>query len=168
MREAARDPGDLDATVKRLRRVRGMQWYAFMRSVVGPVAMLQRRMSELPADSPERSTTATILEDGTAVLHEGLGLVREEGRTLLDAVVDRVAQQLVQVHRLDAPQDAWWLDWEELRAASREGGDWKARVAGRKAAAAPAPPPADLVGPDLPPDAPRMYLVREVLDLLAS
>lgn len=169
MSEAMKDHGDPDAALKRLRRIRGTQWYALMRAVVGPVAMLQSRVRELPADSPDRSSAATIAQDGAAVLREGLGLVREEGRTLLNGVVERVGQQLADLDRLDAGEDAWWLAWAELRAAASEPGHWPARVAERKAASQTRPqPPAELIGPDLPADAPHMYLVRDVLALLAS
>lgn len=161
---------DASERLRRLRRVRGMQWYAMMRAVVGPVAMLQRRLAEVAPTSVDRAPLAAVAEDGEAVLREALALVRAQGAALLDSVVARVAQRLVEMGRLATPEEARWLEWPEMRQALAGAGDWRARAMERSATAAlavPGPSP-ETIGPPLAPEAPRMYLLREVVELLAA
>jgi hypothetical protein len=154
---------------RRLRRVRGNQWYAMIRAVVGPLAMLQRRLADLPADSPDRPGVAAIADEGTVILQDALGLVRQQGSALTETVVALTAGRLVDAGRLATADDIRWLEWGEAREALTAAGDWQERVAQRQAAARAAPSPApETVGPPLAPDAWHMYLVREVLALLAA
>lgn len=167
---AAESDAELAEQFRRLRRERDKQWHAFLRAVVGPLAMLHRRLEQLAPDSPDRETVAKTAADGGAVLEEGLALVREEGSALATEMVEKVARRLVEKGALASNQEITWLEWEEIREALVSPGDWAQRASARKAAAQgtrPSEPPATF-GPPLAPSARHMDLVPEVLALLAE
>ena len=142
----------------RLRRTRGNQWFISIRAVIAPTAMLQTGVGETP------------MAEALAVVQEMRDLVVGRGTAELRAAVGRVADRLVAKGCIAAPDDIDWLDLGEVREALQHGGDRRALVAERQAVAA-APAATDApptIGPPLLPDAPHMYLVREVLALIAG
>jgi hypothetical protein len=163
-------PRDLAERFRELRRVRVMQWFAMDRSVVGSFALLRQNLRDLPADSPDREKMAAAVEDGEAVLHDALALVRDQGRAQLDALVEGTAKRLVEIKALAATDNIHWLEWLEVRQALTEPGDWQARAAARKAPAQQptATPGPDEIAPPREPGALHMHLVRDVLALLAA
>jgi hypothetical protein len=139
-----------------LRRARGNQWFAATRAVFAPAAMLEAGGKELSGEA-------------RAAVDEALGLVRDRGSALLNEALERVGQGLVELGSIDQPSDVHWLEYQELRDALRDGRQLTQRVADRRAAfstAGGASAPAT-TGPALPPDAPRMHLVREVLAIVS-
>jgi hypothetical protein len=150
-------PSELADQLSQLRRTRGNQWFAATRAVFGPIAMLEHGDSE------------PISEDAWAVVDEALVLIRDRGTELLTGALNRVGQQLVQVGAIDRPHDVHWLEYQEVRDALRDGRDFRRLVAERSNRFAPSDAregPAT-IGPSLPPDAPRMHLLREVLALVS-
>lgn len=168
--DAASSPVAAAERLWRARRVRGTQWYAMLRGVAGPLAMLRRRLAELPEDSPDRPTLTAGVEDGGAVLRDGLALVRDQGGAFLNDLVHGTAQRLVAAGALADVEGIQWLEWQEVRRALVEADDWPALVARRKATweAGSRGPIPDTIGPTLPPGDPRSYLLRSVLDSLAG
>ncbi len=76
--------------------------------------------------------------------------------------------RLTDAGSINDPEDIFWLEWMEVRDALQNSGDRRALVAKRKEEASrlgrsEAPL---TIGPTLPPDAPRIYLVPEILRLL--
>jgi hypothetical protein len=163
-------PPDIAERFRRLRRVREMQWFVIDRAVVGSFALLQRGLSDLAPDSPDRPKIAAAVEDGAAVLRDALGLVRDQGLVHLDSFVQRTAERLAAMNVLDAAEDIRWLEWREVRQALTEPGGWKMRAAQRRAAAASPQtgPGPDEIAPPRAPGALHMHLVREVVALLAA
>jgi hypothetical protein len=150
-------PSELADQLSQLRRTRGNQWFAATRAVFGPIAMLEHEDSE------------PISEDAWVVVDEALALIRDRGTELLTGALNRVGQQLVQVGAIDRPHDVHWLEIQEVRDALRDGRDFRRLVAERSNRFAPSDAregPAT-IGPPLPPDAPRMRLLREVLALVS-
>lgn len=148
---------ELADQLRPLQRVRGNQWFTAIRSAAAPAAMVQH------------SYGGALPQDAAAVVRDALGLVADRGATLFQAGISRVAERLVQAGSIDATDDIYWLEWQELREALERAGMWQPLVADRKADAprlAPAGAPS-MMGPALPPDAPRMYLLPEILALLA-
>jgi hypothetical protein len=148
---------ELADQLNRLRRTRGNQWFAATRAVFGPVAMLEQ------AGGPPRS------DDAQAVVAEAGDLLQVRGSELLENALTRVGDRLVHAGAILRAEDVHMLDHQEVRDALRDGGDMRARVAERVGAVpyrdgheSPA-----LLGRELSPDAPRMYLLREVLALVS-
>ncbi|HEY3115169.1 MAG TPA: hypothetical protein VGK54_00350 [Chloroflexota bacterium] len=171
MAEALPDSSaELAERLRELRKVREMQWFLTDRGAVGTVALLRKRLQELPAESEDRAKIAAAVEEGTGVLHEAMALVRDQGGAHLKAFVEGTAKRLVEMDVLDAIDDVYWLGWREVRQALTETGDWKARAAEKKAAtlALRDRPVSEEIGPRPAPDALHMHLVREVLALLAA
>jgi hypothetical protein len=140
------------------KRVRANQWFAPTRAVIAPTAMLQAGIGDTP------------LEDAMAVVQEVRDLVVDQGTAIFDAAIEQVAARLVQAGSIDRPDDVVWLEYGEVRDALEHGSSRQAMVAARQAEAAHAGSnggPAT-IGPTLPADAPRMYLLREVLALLGA
>ena len=156
-------PADLVDGMRRLRRVRGMQWYTAVRAVFGPAAMLQRQIDDSPAgDAAESERLTAQMADSLGVVDEARELL-SRGGGLLDAAVDRAGAKLVQIGALDAADDVRWLELEEVREALRSAASMRATADQRKAA--PAPSGAEDAGPE-PPDTPELYLVPEILALI--
>jgi len=144
-------------TLPWLRRTRGNQWFISIRAVIAPTAMLQTGVGETP------------IAEALAVVQEMRHLVVGRGTAELDAAVGRVADRLVAKGCIAAPSDVQWMEISEVRDALEHGGDRRGLVAERPAAAAvPAAAAPPVTGPPLPPDAPHMYLVREVLALIGG
>ncbi len=171
MAEALPDsPADLAERLRQLRRGREMQWFLTDRGVVGSLALLRKRLEDLPADSEDRPKEAAAIEEGTGVLHEALALVRDQGGAHLNAFIEQTAKRLVDSKVLDAPDDVHWLEWREVRQALTEPGNWRDRAVERKAralATSNRPVPQE-IGPRPAPNALHMHLIREVLGLLAA
>jgi hypothetical protein len=147
---AGATPAEAAEGLLRLRRVRANQWFAATRAVFAPVAMMQREGGGPPS------------EEATAVLEDARRLVRNRGGTgLLRAALRRVGDQLVRTGGLMHREDVWWLDLREVRDALAGQKDCRLIVferqnplRTRRAARA------ETIGPPLPPDAPRLYLLR--------
>jgi hypothetical protein len=149
---------ELAERFRQLRRVRGNQWYAMIRGVIAPTAMLQRRM--VPS-SPEASLHAEN------AVSDGLTMVAQRGGALMHIALAVIGERLTNGGSIQNAQDIYWLEWAEIRKDLEESSDRRALVLERKAETerllrSDAP---EQIGPDLPSDAPRMYLVREVLSL---
>ncbi len=162
---AGGSPADLADGMRRLQRVRGMQWYAAVRAVFGPAAMLQRQIDDSPSsDAAESERLAAQMADSLAVAEEARQLL-SEGGALLDAAAGRAGTKLAQLGALDDAADVRWLELEEVREALRSSASLQATADGRKAA--PTPSGAGDAGPE-PPDTPEMYLVPEILALIGQ
>ena len=154
-------PADLADGMRRLQRVRGMQWYAAVRAVFGPAALLQRQRDDLgDRDAAEAERLAASVADARGVIDDAKELLAQGGG-LVDAAAGRAGAKLAALGALDAADDVRWLELEEVREALRASVSMQATVAQRKAAPAPA-----AAGATEPPDAPELYLVPEVLALI--
>ncbi len=145
----------------KLRRVRGNQWYAVIRGVVAPTAMLHEGLVASPSDAVVKAETA---------LGEALEVVKARGSTLVYQVLGDVGKRLASNGSIEKAEDIFWLEWRELEKDLEGGNDRVALVAARKAEnenLLREETPGQ-IGPELPLTAPRMYLVREVLDLLTG
>ena len=153
-------PADLADGLRRLRRARGTQWYAAIRAVFGPAAVLQRQIDDRPG-APETDRLTAAVADARGVIDDARQLLAQGGG-LVDAAAGRAGGKLVQLGALDGADDVRWLELEEVREALRSATSMRAAVERRRKAAA-APAAADAVAP---PDAPELYLVPEILALI--
>jgi hypothetical protein len=150
---------ELAGQVRRLRRERGNQWFTMIRGIVAPAALLQAKVGEF---GPEAAGLALSLT------RQALERVADRGRALVTLALTRVGERLVKANVIDKADDVFWLEWQEVRELLQAGEDRRVLVAARQAEAArlsqrEAP---ETIGPKLPPDAPRMYLIPEILELL--
>ena len=160
---AGASPADLADGLRRLQRVRGMQWYTAVRAVFGPAAVLQRQIDDLAGgDAAEAERLAAAVADARGVIDDARELLAQGG-VPLDAAALRAGAKLAALGSLDAADDIRWLELEEAREALRRSASMQAAVAQRKAAPAPAP-----AAPTPPPDAPELYLVPEILALIGG
>lgn len=155
----AGSPSELAGQVRKLRRERGNQWFTMLRGIVAPAALLQANVGEF---GPEVAGLAANLT------RQGLEGVADRGRALVAIALGRVGERLVEANVIEKADDVFWLEWQEVRDLLQIGQDRRALLAARKAEAArlsqlAAP---ETIGPELPPDAPRMYLIHEILKLL--
>ena len=160
---AGGSPADLVDGMRRLQRVRGMQWYTAVRAVFGPAAMLQRQIGDAPGgDAAESERQTAQMADSFDVVDEARELLGRGG-ALLEAAAGRAGAKLVEIGALVAAADVRWLELEEVREALRGSASVQAAADRRKAG----PPPSDAgdVGPE-PPDTPELYLVAETLALI--
>ncbi len=168
----SQSPNELAEQVRQLRWVRGNQWFNIFRPVVAPTALMQQWASEAGknkgSDSKESSSAVKAATDAATVTREAIGTV-EHGRILLLSALLGVGNHLVQHGSLNESEDIFWLQWMEVRTTLRNGGDVKAIVVKRKSEAAQFGHaiPSTTLGPHLPDDAPRMYLIREIFALLS-
>ena len=99
-----------------------------------------------------------------------LALVGRQGGELIAAALMGVGQRLVRNNSIERAEDVFWLEWLEVRESLRSPTDRRVLVAERKREAVSdlqvAVP--EVMGPALAPDAPRMYMLKEVLQLLDS
>ncbi len=148
---------EVAADLMPLRRARANQWFAATRAVFAPTVMLEHGIGETP------------VAEAQEVSREALEAIRGRGARLLDEGIKRVGRRLAHAGRIEASDDIRWLDLSEVRDALDRGDDYRPVVTQRKAEEAKGPriPGPELVGPPLPPDSPRMYLVREILSLIA-
>ena len=155
-------PADLVAGMRRLRQVRGMQWYTAARAVFGPAVVLQRQIDDQPGDAAEVEQLTAQVADSRGVVDDARALLGRGGG-LLEAAGGRAGAKLVALGALDAADDVRWLEFEEVREALRSSASARETVDRRKAA--PPPSGAGVPGPE-PPDAPELYLVPEILALI--
>ncbi len=163
---------ELAEQVRQLRWVLGNQWFNIFRPVVAPTALMQSWANEAiqqkGLNSEDAKSAVRTAENAAAVTKEALGVV-EHGKTILLSALREVGRRLTEGASIRKPEDIFWLQWMEVRHTLENGGDVEAIVVKRKAESAQlgrSTPPSTL-GPPLPPDAPRMYLIREVFDLLS-
>ena len=158
-------PADLVAGMRRLRQVRGMQWYTAARAVFGPAAVLQRQIDDHPGgDAAEVEQLTAQVADSRGVIDDARDLLGQGGG-LLEAAGGRAGAKLVALGALDAADDVRWLELEEVREALRSSASMRETVDRRKAA--PPPSGAGDAAPE-PPDAPELYLVPEILALIGQ
>jgi hypothetical protein len=150
---------ELADLVRRLRRARGNQWFVAIRGVNVPNLLLRQNLAEVGA---------AIVETARTLTEEAMTLVGRRGGELVAVVLMRVGQRLARSNSIGRAEDVFWLEWLEVRESLRSPTDRRALVAQRKRAAE-----SDLqvvvpevMGPALAPNAPRMYLLKEVLQLL--
>ena len=164
MADPALSAEQLAERVPQLRRERGNQWYTAVRGVFGPAALFEYRLGQGEAaeeDAPEVRAIAQTAHDAVAV----------RGGDLMTAALERIGAQMVDAGSIDGPADVAWLEWGQVRDAIEQGTDCRGAVAERKrASAAPADQdaPAPFIGPELPADAPRMFLIRETMALAGN
>lgn len=148
---------EVAAALLRLRRDRGNQWFVAIRMGAATPALLRARGDPFPVD------------DARLVLAEVRELVLRRGSAELTGAVERIGERLVRRGSLATPEDVYWLTLDEVQAAFRQGGDQRCPVELRRATAVQAGAVApEVIGPPLPPDAPRISLLRQVLSLLAG
>jgi hypothetical protein len=140
-----------------LKRVRANQWFAPIRAVIAPAAMLQAGIGETP------------LDDAMAVVQEVGDLVITQGSAAFVAAIRHVADHLVHAGCIDAVGDMAWLEYDEVGTVLEHGTRYQATAIERRSAGVDQTGPMGpaTIGPPLPTDAPRMYLLREILDLIA-
>ena len=157
-------PEQLAEQVLQLRRARGNQWYTAVRGVFGPGALFEHRLEQgevSEEDAPAVRAAVQLARDAVAV----------RGGELMAAALGRVGTYMVDAGSIESPADLSWLEWDEVREAIAQGTDCRGLVAERGRASA---KPADqgalaaVIGPELPADAPRMFLVRETMALIGD
>ncbi len=168
----SRSSQELAEQVRQLRWVRGNQWFNIFRPVVAPTALMQRWANEAiqqkGRESEDAQSAVRAAEEATAVTKEALGAV-EHGQTILLSALQEVGGRLTGSGPLKEAKDIFWLQWMEVRNTLDNGGNLETIVEKRKSEAAhlgQSSPPSSL-GPPLADEAPRMYLIREVFDLLS-
>ena len=150
---------ELADKLRKLRRERGNQWFTAIRGVVLPAVLLQRNASEF-------GTEIRLLAEN--LMRQALEVVADRGKTLIRLAAARMGERLVEANVIDKAEEFFWLEWSEILELLQSRQDRRALVVERQAQAArdaDSPSPA-ILGPSLPPDAPRMYLIGEILKLL--
>ena len=150
--------------VLQLRRVRGNQWYTAVRGVFGPSALFEHQLQQ--GEVPEEDAPGV-----RAVVQAARDAVAVRGSELMTAALERVGAYMVNAGSLEGPADLYWLEWGEVRDAIEQGTDCRSAVEeSKRASATPAGQGAlaPIIGPELPADAPRMYLVRETMALIGD
>lgn len=158
------EPSELADGLRRLQRIRGTQWYAAARAVFGPVAVLQRRIDDLGGrDAAEAERLGALIADARGVIDDAGELLAEGGHAA-EAAAGRAGAKLAELGSLDAAADVRWLELEEVREALRSAARMQEAVEARKAA----PGPSAAGAAPEPPDVPELYLIPEVLALIAG
>jgi hypothetical protein len=167
----SRSSQELAEQFRQLRWVRGNQWFNTFRPVVAPTALMQHWANEAiqqkGRDSDDAQSAVRAAEDASAVTKEALGAV-ERGKSILLSALQEVGGRLTSSGHLKQAEDIYWLQWIEVRNTLENGGKLESIVEKRESEAiqlGQSSPPSTL-GPPLSDDAPRMYLIREILDLL--
>lgn len=162
-RFAAFAPADADAVdianqLPGLKRVRANQWFAPIRAVIAPtVLLLEQGVGQTPPDV------------AMAVVAEVRDIVVGRGTAEFESAVSRFGEHLVHSDALTSRDFIWWLDYQDVLGSLTHGPSYQPppeRLVPSSSAARTTPP--ETIGPPLPADAPRMYLLREVLDLIAG
>jgi len=150
---------ELAGNIRTLRRARGNQWFAAIRGVVAPAVLLRQNAGELGSD------IGVLAEN---LVRSALAMVRERGKALVNRALAGAGERLARDSVIESPADVHWLEWGEVCDLLNSPGDRNALIVQRKLASEreAALMPAATLGPKLPPDAPRMYLIPEVLRLL--
>jgi hypothetical protein len=147
---------EVAASLRSLRRTRANQWFASTRAVFAPAALLA---SGIGRGSPD---------EAAAVVREVVDQVVGVGGALLREAELRVGRLLERRGVVNSEEDILWLRLEEAVQGLREPSPVQDLVARRRSDYAspsgPGAPP--VIGPALPRNAARMYLIREILRLL--
>ena len=152
---------ELADKLRTLRRDRGNQWFTVIRGVIAPAVLVQHHVSEFGQDIADLRKELT---------RQALEVVAVQGKALLCSALARAGECLAGTDVIARAEDVYYLECKEVIALLKEPQDRRELIAGRLAQAArdaQAPAPENL-GPVLMPDAPRMYLIRDILDLLDS
>ncbi len=141
----------------RLRRIRANQWFAPVRAVVCPTALLQGGVGK------------GRLDEALHAIDEFRDLVIRKGAKAFDDAIARVGQHLARVGCIDAPDDVRWLEFDEVSQALEAGGgrrqdDVARRKAEARSSAAKQGP--DIVGAPLIRDDRRLFLLPQIFALL--
>ncbi len=148
-------PARLAEQLARLKRVRANQWFAPVRAVVAPAALLGQGLGR----TPREAALQALAEVRTGVI--------QQGEAAFSAALLRLGRELAEAEAIDAPEDVLWLDQAELKHALETGEGCQAIVARRKAVPSqPARRGPEVIGPPLPADAPCLYLIDDILKLL--
>jgi hypothetical protein len=154
-------PAELAEKLRPLKRDRGNQWFTVIRGVVAPTVLVQQHTDEFGQN---------ISKLGKKLTRQALELVAVQGKDLIDSALAQAGGCLVKADVIDSAGDVYELEWKDVIALLKEPQNRRALVAERRVQAArdaEVPAPKNL-GPTLAPGAPRMYLIREILDLLDS
>jgi hypothetical protein len=150
---------ELAQRLRQLRRERGNQWFAAIRSVIAPAVLLQQNVSEFGV---------AVVETATRLTGAALALVAGQGGELIAGALVSIGQRLTDAGVIARAEDIYWLEWQEVTGLLIAAEDRCALVAERKrhsglnlSVTMP-----DGMGPDLPSDAPRMYLLADILRML--
>jgi len=149
----------LAGKIRKLRRARGNQWFTAIRGVVAPAVLLRQNAGELDSD------IGVLAEH---LVRSALAMVRERGKALVNLALAGAGERLAQVGVIENCADVFWLEWGEVCDLLQSLADRRGIVAQRKLESEwdAAEGAAASLGPRLPPDAPRMYLIPEILRLL--
>ena len=92
-------------------------------------------------------------------------MVRERGKALVNRALAGAGERLARDSVIESPADVHWLEWGEVCDRLQSPVDHGGLVAQRKSESEreAALMPAATLGPKLPHDAPRMYLIPEIL-----
>ena len=145
--------------LRQLRRARGNQWFAAIRGTIVPTLLLRQKAGD---------RGAPIVESAGKLTKEALQLVAQGGGERVAAVLRNVGQRLVEDNVIDQAEDVFWLEWLEARELLQSAADRRPLVAQRQREVGEniSVMMPDTLGPALPADAPRMYLLKEVLQML--
>jgi hypothetical protein len=107
-------------------------------------------------------------QETRSVVDEALELIDGHGGPAVQAALLRTGDALVQTGAIERADDVYYLDYEEVREALRDRRDRRQLVAerARDLGAPTGGPPVATFGPAIPPNAPRMHLIREVLEII--
>jgi hypothetical protein len=147
---------ELAGMIRKLRRARGNQWFTAIRGVVAPAVLLRQNAGELGSD-------IGVLAENLPRL--ALAMVAESGKALISCALARAGERLAQVGAIENGANVFWLEWGEVCDLLQSPVDHRGIVAQRKLASErdAAEVAAASLGPRLPPDAPRMFLIPEIL-----
>jgi hypothetical protein len=147
---------ELAQRLRQLRRERGNQWFAAIRGVIAPAVLLQQNVSEFGV---------AVVETATRLTGAALALVAGQGGELIAGALVSIGQRLTDAGVIARAEDIYWLEWQEVTGLLLVVEDRCALVAERKRHSGlnfDVTMP-DSMGPDLPADAPRMYLLADIL-----
>lgn len=147
---------ELAGLIRKLKRARGNQWFTAIRGVVAPAVLLRQNAGELGSD-------IGVLAENLPRL--ALAMVAESGKALISCALARAGERLAQVGAIENGANVFWLEWGEVCDLLQSPVDHRGIVAQRKLASErdAAEVAAASLGPRLPPDAPRMFLIPEIL-----
>ena len=150
---------ELAELVRQLRRARANQWFAVIRGVLVPRLLLEQNVAQLNAE--------TAASAGK-ISKEAMALTGRRGGELITTALIKAGERLAQADAIAKAEDVFWLEWSELRDLLRCNENRRELIGQRQRAASTDSNVAavDSLGPPLAADAPRMYLLREVLQLL--
>ena len=146
---------ELAGKIRKLRRARGNQWFTAIRGVVAPAVLLRQNAGALGSD-------IVLAEKLTRLV---LAMVAESGKESISRALARAGERLAQAGAIENGADVFWLEWGEVCDQLQSPVDRRGLVAQRKLASErdAAEVAAASLGPRLPPDAPRTYLIPEIL-----